>query len=70
MLGIGASALRAYVAAGAHVAAMDIDVEHGEAVAATATAEGPGSAFFIKCDVGDRAEVDAAFDAAAAVGRA
>jgi NAD(P)-dependent dehydrogenase (short-subunit alcohol dehydrogenase family) len=36
--GIGASALRAYVAAGAHVAAMDIDAAQGEAIAASATA--------------------------------
>ena len=64
--GIGASALRAYVAAGAHVAAMDIDAAQGEAIAASATAKGPGSAFFIACDVGDRAMVDAAFDAAVA----
>lgn len=64
--GIGASALRAYVAAGAHVAAMDIDAQQGEAIAAGATAKGPGSAFFIACDVGDRAMVDAAFDAAVA----
>lgn len=63
--GIGASALRAYVAAGANVAAMDIDAEKGEAVVASANASGPGSAFFIKCDVGDRVEVDASFDAAA-----
>jgi NAD(P)-dependent dehydrogenase (short-subunit alcohol dehydrogenase family) len=60
--GIGASTVRAYVAAGAQVAAMDIDAEKGEA--AVAHVEGPGSAFFIKCDVGDRAEVDAAFDEA------
>jgi 3-oxoacyl-[acyl-carrier protein] reductase len=65
--GIGASALRAYVAAGAEVAGMDIDVQKGESVAASANAAGPGSAFFIKCDVADRAEVDASFDTA--VGR-
>jgi NAD(P)-dependent dehydrogenase (short-subunit alcohol dehydrogenase family) len=61
--GIGASTVRAYVAAGAQVVAMDVDAEKGEA--AVANAEGPGSASFIKCDVGDRAEVDAAFDEAA-----
>lgn len=64
--GIGASALRAYVAAGAQVAAMDIDEAQGESIAASATAKGPGSAFFISCDVGDRTQVDAAFDTAAA----
>lgn len=62
--GIGASALRAYVAAGAQVAAMDVDVAQGEAAVASANAAGPGSAFFVACDVGDRAAVDAAFDAA------
>lgn len=62
--GIGASAVRAYVAAGADVVAMDVDSEKGEAVAASADAAGPGSAFFVKCNVADRAEVDASFDAA------
>lgn len=60
--GIGASTVRAYVAAGAQVVAMDIDTEKGEN--AVANVEGLGSAFFIKCDVGDRAEVDASFDKA------
>ena len=60
--GIGASTVRAYVAAGAQVAAMDVDADKGEA--ALAGLDGPGSAFFITCNVGDRAEVDAAFDAA------
>jgi NAD(P)-dependent dehydrogenase (short-subunit alcohol dehydrogenase family) len=62
--GIGASALRAFVAAGANVAAMDVDPEKGEAVVADANAAGPGSAFFLKCNVADRAEVDASFGAA------
>ena len=60
--GLGASTVRAYVAAGAQVAAMDVDADKGEA--ALAGLDGPGSAFFITCNVGDRAEVDAAFDAA------
>ncbi len=62
--GIGASALRAFVAAGAQVAAMDIDPDKGEAAVASANAAGPGSAFFLRCDVADRAAVDASFDAA------
>lgn len=62
--GIGASALRAYVAAGAEVVAMDVDTAQGEAMVAKANAAGPGSASFISCDVGDRAQVDVAFDAA------
>lgn len=60
--GIGASTVRAYVAAGAHVVAMDVDAEKGGN--AVTNVDGPGSAFFIKCDVGDRAEVDASFDEA------
>ncbi|KXU29513.1 3-oxoacyl-ACP reductase [Sphingobium sp. AM] len=63
--GIGASTLRAYVAAGAQVCAMDIDVERGAALAEEVTATGPGSAFFLPCDVGNRRDVDAAFDEAA-----
>jgi NAD(P)-dependent dehydrogenase (short-subunit alcohol dehydrogenase family) len=64
--GIGEATLRAYVAAGAQVAAMDVNTEMGEAAAKQANAQGPGSAFFDKCDVANRAEVDAAFDEAAA----
>jgi NAD(P)-dependent dehydrogenase (short-subunit alcohol dehydrogenase family) len=64
--GIGEATLRAYVAAGAQVAAMDVNTEMGEAAAKQANAQGPGSAFFVKCDVANRAEVDAAFDEAAA----
>jgi len=64
--GIGAAALRAFVAAGAVVTAMDVNLEMGEAVAAQASAQGPGSARFIPCDVSDRSAVDSAFDAAVA----
>lgn len=62
--GIGASALRAYVSEGAEVFAMDIDREGGELAVDKANATGPGRAHFVACDVGDRAAVDAAFDAA------
>lgn len=64
--GIGASTVRAFVAAGAMVTAMDVDTEKGEAVALAASAIGPGSATFIQCDVSDRKNVDTAFDAAVA----
>jgi len=64
--GIGAAALRAFVAEGAEVFGMDIDRQGGHAAADRANAAGPGKAHFIACDVGDRAAVDAAFDAAAA----
>lgn len=63
--GIGASAVRAFVAAGAEVGAMDIDAVQGQATVDVANASGPGKAFFLNCDVGDRAQVDAAFDEAA-----
>jgi NAD(P)-dependent dehydrogenase (short-subunit alcohol dehydrogenase family) len=64
--GIGASALRAFVAAGATVTAMDVDIAQGEAAAAAASASGPGSASFVRCDVSDRNNVDAAFNSAVA----
>ena len=64
--GIGEATLRAYVAEGAHVVAMDMNEALGRKVAAEASAKGPGSASFLRCDVSNRAEVDAAFDQAAA----
>lgn len=63
--GIGASALRAFVGAGAHVAAMDVEATAGRAAATSVNDAGPGSAFFVECDVANRAQVDASFDAAA-----
>jgi 3-oxoacyl-[acyl-carrier protein] reductase len=64
--GIGASAVRAFVSAGAQVAAMDIDDAQGQATVDAANVAGPGSAFFINCDVGNRAQVDVAFEEAVA----
>lgn len=64
--GIGEAAVRAYVRAGAQVFSLDMNEELGSAVAADASAAGPGSARFLQCDVSNRAEVDTAFDAAAA----
>ncbi len=63
--GIGESTLRAYVAAGAQVAAMDVNTEMGNAAVQNANKDTPGSAFFLKCDVSNREEVDTAFDEAA-----
>jgi 3-oxoacyl-[acyl-carrier protein] reductase len=63
--GIGAATVRAYVAEGAIVTAMDLNAEAGEKVASTATAAGPGRAAFQKLDVSDRAAVDSAFTTAA-----
>ena len=64
--GIGASAVRAFVAAGADVFSLDIKVEMGIETARKANAAGPGTAKFLKCDVSNRNEVDTAFDAAVA----
>jgi NAD(P)-dependent dehydrogenase (short-subunit alcohol dehydrogenase family) len=63
--GIGAAAVRAFVAAGASVFALDVDREQGARTAETASASGPGRADFLPCDVSDRAQVDDAFDHAA-----
>lgn len=59
--GIGAATLRAYVAAGADVAALDVNAEAGSAAAGAAHAAGPGTARFLRCDVGSRASVEDAF---------
>ena len=64
--GIGASVLRGLVAAGARVAAMDVNDAAGSEEAARADRTGPGAARYYRCDVRRRAEVDAAFEAAAA----
>ena len=62
--GIGASALKALVAAGARVAGMDVSDEAGREVANAATRSGPGAASYFHCDIRDRGNVDQAFDAA------
>lgn len=63
--GIGASTLRAYVAAGADVAALDLNAGDGAAAAAAADAAGPGTAWFLRCDVASPSSVAEAFGAAA-----
>jgi len=62
--GIGASALKALVAAGAQVVGMDVADAAGEQIAAAAHQAGPGSARYLHCDVSQRALVQQAFDAA------
>ncbi|HVV29878.1 MAG TPA: SDR family NAD(P)-dependent oxidoreductase [Mycobacteriales bacterium] len=64
--GIGAEVVRAYVAEGAAVAAVDVRDELGQAVAEQANAGGPGSAAYHHADVAVRAEVQAAFATAVA----
>ncbi len=63
--GIGASTLRAYVAAGAEVAALDVNAGDGAAAAAAADAAGSGTAWFLRCDVSSRSSVEEAFGAVA-----
>ena len=55
--GIGLACAERFVADGAHVMLCDIQTEKGEAAAAAL--RGPGSATFMACDVGEKAEVDA-----------
>lgn len=64
--GIGASVLRGLAAAGAQVAAMDVNDTTGREEAQRADAAGPGAARYFRCDVRLRGEVDSAFGAAAA----
>lgn len=59
--GIGACTVRAYVAEGADVASLDVLDEQGREVAAAATATGPGSAIYYRCDITQRAETEAVF---------
>lgn len=65
--GIGESAVRAFVAAGAIVTSLDLKEEIGAEVCIRANGIGPGAASFIKCDVSDRAQVDSSFDRAVSV---
>lgn len=64
--GIGASAVKALVRAGANVAALDLADEAGRAVAADASAAGPGVAHYFTCDVSRRDQVDEVFRVAVA----
>lgn len=64
--GIGASVLRGLVAAGARVAAMDVNDLAGQHEAELAAAAAPGATRYYHCDVRLRPDVDAAFGAAVA----
>jgi NAD(P)-dependent dehydrogenase (short-subunit alcohol dehydrogenase family) len=61
--GIGASLVHAYTRAGASVGALDVKEDLGTQVAEKASARGPGTAAFIRCDVARHTEVRAAFGA-------
>ncbi len=62
--GMGAATVRAYVAAGAQVFAMDVTDDTGLAVAKEATEQGPGTAEYLHVDVADKQSVDSAFASA------
>ena len=56
--GIGLGMARSFAAAGMSVVLSDIDAARGESAAEAIQAEG-GDVIFVKCDVGEKAEVDA-----------
>jgi NAD(P)-dependent dehydrogenase (short-subunit alcohol dehydrogenase family) len=62
--GIGAGTVHAFVGEGATVTSFSRDKDRGRIVAEDATAAGPGTATFRQVDVGDRSQVDEAFDEA------
>src|SRR5690606_17216006 len=64
--GIGAATARAYVAAGARGAVLDILDEAGDALVNALNRAGPGSARYHHCDIAQRPEVDRIFDAVVA----
>ncbi|GAB4423017.1 MAG: SDR family oxidoreductase [Chloroflexi bacterium OHK40] len=55
--GIGAGCVRVFVGAGARVVFCSPTPGEGDAMAAELTAEGPGEAFFVACDVTDAAQL-------------
>lgn len=64
--GIGAATVRACIEQGAAVAALDVDDAAGERLVAEVS-EGDARAGYFHCDISDRSQVDAVFDAAAAL---
>ncbi|MFJ2690081.1 SDR family NAD(P)-dependent oxidoreductase [Pseudomonas sp. NPDC087336] len=62
--GIAASVVRAYAAQGAKVASLDILDAEGEQAAAEVNAQFPGAVTFYHCDIANRCEVAAVFEAA------
>ncbi|MDF2443076.1 MAG: hypothetical protein JWR01_1279 [Subtercola sp.] len=63
--GIGEATVREFVLSGAMVVSVDVNQAGGDAVAAEATAGGPGTAVFLLGDVSDRAAITAVIDRAA-----
>ena len=64
--GMGAATVRAFMAAGANVVAMDLNDEGGQEVVQQAKELGPGDAHYQHVDVSNKDSVDAAFDKAVA----
>jgi len=64
--GIGEGCARAFCAAGARVAIVDVDEAAGRALAEALTAAGPGQCEYFPCDVRDEAQLKRTIDAAAA----
>jgi NAD(P)-dependent dehydrogenase (short-subunit alcohol dehydrogenase family) len=62
--GIGASVVKALVAAGATVSSMARSAELGQQQATQLATSGPGTIRFYRCDVSSRSEVNGAFAAA------
>ena len=63
--GMGAATLRSYVQAGAQVVGMDLPGTKAASVAQSASAQGPGAAEFMACDVSQTHSVETAFGEAA-----
>jgi 3-oxoacyl-[acyl-carrier protein] reductase len=61
--GLGAATASGLAAQGAHIVIAEIDLAAGEAVAATINAAG-GEALALRCDIADKASVEAAVDEA------
>lgn len=60
--GIGAGCARVFAAEGGQVAILDVDLPAAEALAGELTAQGPGSAIALRCDVSRPEEIHSAID--------
>lgn len=65
--GIGAGCVRAFVGAGAKVVFCSQHTGEGDAMAAALTAQGPGEARFLRCDVAQVDQVNALIDETVAI---
>jgi NAD(P)-dependent dehydrogenase (short-subunit alcohol dehydrogenase family) len=65
--GMGAGIVRAFTRAGGAVVSCDLQEGPGTEIAGKASADGPGHADFVLCDVTDKSSVDAAFGRAVAL---